>query len=215
MAVVKNEQEQVEMLKEWWQENGKFTVIAFILTAAAVLGWNAYKRHQVASKQQASALYQQMMYSFAQEKQNAFVAQANKIINDHADLPYANLASFVLAKSAIDSGKYDEAVKQFQHVVATAKDDRIRQIARIRAARVLLAQDKPNDALQLLATVDNKTFLPLINEVRGDIYVAKGDTKNARESYQAALNEMSEDELNRSILEMKFEQLSQHGNALA
>ena len=62
----------------------------------------------------------------------------------------------------------------------------LKQIARLRAARILLAMQKNQDALDLLATVDDPTYQPLIDEVKGDIYQAMGQTEQAKQAYESA-----------------------------
>lgn len=215
MSVLVDEQEQLEAIKNWWKNYGKISVLVFLIAITASYGWRMWQRSQSAFNEQASLIYDQMLTSFSAHQQDALIAQANSLATDYKNTPYGSLAEFMLAHLAVEKGDLDKAFKELKIVMDGSKDSKIRQIARVRAARILLAKNQPKEALSLLDKVEDATFLPQINEVKGDVYVAMGETTKARESYKAALNSTDKGEFNRSLLEMKFEQLSGHTNSLA
>ena len=63
MAEMKTEEEQVEALKRWWQENGKSLILTVAVTIGGVLSWNGYQDHQVNQAETASVYFQQLMNS--------------------------------------------------------------------------------------------------------------------------------------------------------
>lgn len=215
MSVLVNEQEQIEAIKNWWKNYGKVSLLVFLIGITASYGWKMWQRSQESFNEQASLIYDQMLTSFSQHKQDALIAQANSLSTDYKKTPYASMADFMLAHIAVEKGDLDKAFKELQTIMDNSKDSKIRQIARVRAARILLAKHQLKEAMALLDKVDDSTFLPQVNEVRGDIYIAMGETSKARDSYKEALNATEKGEFNRSLLEMKFEQLSGHTNALA
>jgi predicted negative regulator of RcsB-dependent stress response len=50
----------------------------------------------------------------------------------------------------------------------------------------------------------------LVDEVRGDAYLAKKDTALARQAYQLALAEIPNAEISRPVLQMKFDNLAEN-----
>ncbi len=56
MAEMKTEEEQVEALKRWWQENGKSLILTIAVSVGGVLSWNAYQDHQTSESELASVL---------------------------------------------------------------------------------------------------------------------------------------------------------------
>jgi predicted negative regulator of RcsB-dependent stress response len=215
MTVLANEQEQLEAIKSWWKNYGKLSVIVFLIGISASYGWKMWQRSQSAFNEQASLIYDQMLSSFNQHNQDALIARANTLSNDFSKTAYASMANFMLGHLAVEQGNFDKALKEFKQVMQSSSDAKIRQIARVRAARILLAKHQLKEALAMLEVIDNPTFLPQINEVKGDVFVAMGDAEKARDSYKAALGATEKGEFNRPLLEMKFEQLSVHTNALA
>ena len=64
--------------------------------------------------------------------------------------PYADQADLALARAAVDSRDFDEAAKRLRAVVDGSRDAELRQVARMRLARVLIEQAKHDEALALL-----------------------------------------------------------------
>ncbi|HBC19536.1 MAG TPA: hypothetical protein DC022_12505, partial [Alcanivorax sp.] len=40
---IRDEEEQVERIKAWWQENGTAAVITVVLAVAALIGWRQWQ----------------------------------------------------------------------------------------------------------------------------------------------------------------------------
>ena len=69
-----------------------------------------------------------------------------------------------------------------------SKDSELRHIARLRLARVLIDQGKPDDAIKALSD-EPGAFAARYHEVRGDAYYAKKDLQRASTEYKTALGE--------------------------
>jgi predicted negative regulator of RcsB-dependent stress response len=88
-----------------------------------------------------------------------------------------------------------------------SKDTQLRQIARLRLARILTDQGKPDEALKVLAQPIPAAFSANYHEVRGDAYFAKKDIPNAVAEYQSALQAADASGINASLLELKIQDL--------
>jgi len=209
MDVNMTEQDQVELLKSWAKQYGKIAILTVLLAVGGNFGWNYYKSKQIHYSEHASILYEQMQLNMVEDNIPEFKARANYILENYKRTPYAGLANLALARQALKDKKLDEAKEKLQIVIDKDKDIALRQIARIRKARILLSQKSFDDALKILSKVDDEAYKTLIEEVRGDIYSTKGDTKSARNAYKLALDAAaSQGAANRSILRMKYDQLA-------
>ena len=65
----------------------------------------------------------------------------------------------------------------------------IQLVGRLRLAKVLLYQNKPDEVIALLIDRDESGFSARYNEVLGDAYVATGAYAEAQAAYEAALSE--------------------------
>ena len=88
-----------------------------------------------------------------------------------------------------------------------SKDSELQQIARLRLARILTDQGKPDEAIKTLAAPMSAAFAARYHEVRGDAYFAKKDIPGALGEYQAALGAADASGINAALLELKIQDL--------
>jgi predicted negative regulator of RcsB-dependent stress response len=202
------EQEQIEILKNWIKQYS-FVILGGVLIAGiAIFGWRYWQERQHKILSHASSVYDEMLTVRAQNNREATTIQAKKLFSHYSQTSYGQMAAFMLARNAIVNKNYAEAEKQLQWVVNHSHIPAIRQIARIRLARVFIANRKPEESIKLLDKIDDKTFNGLTNEVKGDAYVTMKNTNMARQSYQQALNDLPNAEVIRPLLQMKYDNLS-------
>ena len=59
------EEEQIEALKRWWEENGKQTILGIALIVGGYFGWQAWTDHSEEQASAASLTYQEMLDNLA------------------------------------------------------------------------------------------------------------------------------------------------------
>lgn len=201
------EEEQIEQLKRWVKEYG-LTVIAGIAIAFVIVsGWHYWQDYRARILYHASSVYDEMLTLRAQNDNAAMVVQANKIMTHYKSTPYAQMAALMLARNDVDNTKYDDAITHLSWVVRHGKNVSIREIARVREARILIAQKKFQDALNLLDTVDDASFGGYIDEVRGDAFLGLNNVADAKQAYSMALKQLPHADAIRPVLQMKFDNL--------
>lgn len=208
MNVYATEDEQLEAIKSFFKQYGNTILIAFIVGLLLFLGWRYWNQRIEKLEQVASVNYEQMLQNFVNGQEDAATLQAMNIVSQHPKTPYASQASFVLAKLAVKNNQYDDGVKNLQWVIDHNKTPSMRQIAALRAARILITQGHPEDALNSLNKIYDAHFSPAIFEVQGDAYLALQDNKKAQLAYQQALAKMPETVAHRKLLEMELSNLS-------
>ena len=55
---LRTEEEQVEAMKKWWNENGKSLIITVVVVLAGYFGWNSYQENQRVQGEAAASIYQ-------------------------------------------------------------------------------------------------------------------------------------------------------------
>ena len=83
--------------------------------------------------------------------------------------------SFFESKRDIEAER-EKALKKVEN--SAVKDAGLVQIVKLRLADAQLAQKKYDEALKTLANVAEPTFKATVDELRGDIFVAKKDTES-------------------------------------
>jgi len=202
------EQEQIQQLKNWVKQYGLTILVGILIAIALSSSWRYYQSYRNKVLLHASSVYDEMLTLRAQNNADGAIVQASKLLSHYPKTPYAQMAAFMLARDAVMKQNYSEAIKQLTWIVDHSNNHSIQEIARIRIARILIATQKPDEALAMLKNIDDKNFTGMINEVKGDAYLAKNDLVSARKSYEFALKELPNAEITRPILEMKYDNLA-------
>lgn len=202
------EEEQIQQLKNWLKQYGLTILIGIIIALVLSFGWRYWQQYQNKILLHASSVYDEMLTLKAQNNLDGVIVQAKKLQSHYPSTPYAEMAAFMLANDAVLKNNYQEGINQLTWVLNNSKEHSIREIARIRIARILLTENKSQEALDLLKKVDDKNFIGLVEEVKGDAYLLMQDSALARKSYQLALKDLPNAEVTRPILQMKFDNLA-------
>jgi len=206
-----SEEEQLVAIKEWWQRNGMPLLTGGALALAGVLGWQFWQDYRVNQSQAASALYQQLVDVSLNSPGTPDVARvselAGRLGKDFAGSHYAQYASLLLARVAVEGGRLDEAAAELRKVLDAPADATLGEVARQRLARVLAAQDKADEALALLAGEAAPAFVAGREELRGDLLAGLGRTGEARAAYQKARAAQGEDA--GGMLDIKLDDLAE------
>jgi predicted negative regulator of RcsB-dependent stress response len=201
------EQEQLDELKDWWKRYGKATIITVIIATCLGFGWRYWNHLQEQSLEEASQTYEALLASVDSQRSIDIDQRANDLIDKHPKTDYAEMAALFLAKQAILNGDLSTAATKLRWVIETAKLPSTRQVARVRLARVLLADKKIDDAFSVLEKVDDVTWVPMIQAVKGDLYAATQKIAEARQAYQQALKDLPKTDPLIPVLQMKLENL--------
>lgn len=212
---LRTEEEQVEAIKNWWNENGKSLLVTIAVVLAGYFGWNGYQDNKVAQGEAASNLYQQLVNQAT--KPLALQTEADKaeieviatqIKEEFSGSLYAQFSGLYLAKFAIEANDFDTAAAELQALVDTADKGPVAYLAQVRLARVLIQQKKYDEALALVQTTPEASFTAQYEEVKGDALFAKGDLSTASDAYQAARTAAASLGINTEVLQRKIDDLA-------
>lgn len=199
--------EQIGLIKDWWKKYGNLLVIAVLLIVTVIFAGRWWQQHRSSVLTRASIEYGQLLFYMADENIEETQAQAQQLIDDSPQTVYSQLAAFILARQAVYRGDLARAAEPLNWVIDHSHNLVMQQIARIRLARVLLEQGEQTQGLSILAVVNDDTYIPLIDEIKGDIYASQQQWDGARQAYISALSELTALGVNDQILQMKLSNL--------
>jgi len=212
-----SEEEQWERLKAWIRTNG---VSVLGLTAVLLLAWFGWKWWQERGEKEslaAGAVYQNVLTTFDSGRRDEALALIETLRREHPKSIYVAAADMVAANVHVEQNELDKAAERLQRVANGAPDEYLRPIARLRLARVQLAQGLHDAALATLGTASLGQHEAARLEVRGDVLLARGEREAALKEYQAAREQLPAVELESGgvgeLLDLKIADLS--GPALA
>lgn len=202
------EQEQIQQLKSWIKQYGPTILGGVLLALALTYGWHYWQNYQNRIMTHASLIYDEMLGMRAQDNADGSTTQAKKLISDYPKTPYASMAALLLAREAVKKNNYAEAISRLNWVIDHSKSKSLREIARLRIARILVAEQKPSEALNLLKIIDDNDYAGLADETKGDAYLAMNDQPSARQAYASALKKLPQAQSTRPLLQMKYDNLA-------
>jgi predicted negative regulator of RcsB-dependent stress response len=199
--------EQLEVVKQAFVEYAPWIIGGVLAGAAMFFGWRYYQNYTNDRALKAAVEFSAMTAAVQVNDRPRSRQIAAELIKDFAGSPYADQAQLTLARLDVDEGRLDQAIAPLTEVMNGSKDSELRQIARLRLARVWTAQGKPEEAIKTLAEPMPPAFAASYHEVRGDAYVAAKNVPSAINEYQAALGAGDSAAINTALLELKIQDL--------
>ena len=208
--VYETEEEQLDAIRRWWGENGRAVVVGVVLAVAVAFGWRTWVSHQRSQANGASMAYQLLLNQMNAGETKQVAEIGREIIGRYPTTTYAVLTSLTLAQQAVDRTDLDGAAAQLQWAMEHSKLPELKELARVRLARVLVAQGKPQQALQQL-NGDAASFAAMVEEAKGDAYLALGKRADAYRAYSKALSGYAKVPGKQQLLRMKLDDLADAG----
>ncbi len=207
-----SEQEQIEAIKSWWRQNGKAVILGIGAGATVIVGGRWWMGQQETRAELASAMYEQVLTDIRLNESESAADRGARMLDEYGATSYAMFTALTLAKLAVEQGDLTMARTRLQWVIDHSEDAALKDVARLRLARVLLGEGDHAAALAQAEAVAGADFaLPKL-ELKGDAYLALGRMSEAHSAYSAALA-ASEGGLSRARLEMKLDAASQEGSS--
>jgi predicted negative regulator of RcsB-dependent stress response len=204
--------EQLEAVKRAFTEYAPWILGGVVLGVGGWYGLQHYKSHKNEVAFRAADQFSQMTAALQMNDPKKSLQIADGLVKDFPNSPYADQAQLTVARIDVESGKSADAVAPLTQVMNNSKDTELRQIARLRLARVLIDQGKPDDAIKLLAAGTPGSFAGRYHEVHGDALYSKKDIPGAVAEYNAALG-ASDGGAEAAMLQLKLADLASNEKA--
>ncbi len=222
MALNAAEEETLESLKKWWEDNGRNLIVAVVLLLGGYTGWLLWQNSQAESAATASDLYEEILTLsledpgtiLGEEESNRVIAIAEQLRSEFESSIYARFAALFAAQQQVEQGRLADAESSLQWILDNPDqglfnevDEGLLLTTSLRLGRVILAQGDAERALTFINGIDPKSFEGGFAELRGDIYVAMDRVVDARDAYIAAQQAGSQSD----GLRMKLDSLPDQG----
>ena len=204
MAYSIEEEQEINQLKDWWKENGKTIIVAFILGVGGMFGWRYWQAHQAEQIAQASAQYDALIYS-AQQDEQAKKANIEQFVQANSKTAYAVFALLDEAKKATEKQDFAAAEANLNQALTQSQDEVLTSIVALRLSAVQFQLGQLDNALTTLNQVKGESFNARKAILTGDIQIAKGDKVAAKNSFEQA--QQSGSQLEQQMAKMKLNNL--------
>ncbi|WP_373603849.1 YfgM family protein [Aggregatibacter sp. HMT-949] len=204
MAYSIEEEQEINQLKDWWKENGKAIIVAFVLGVGGMFAWRYWQVYQTNQIIEASAGYEALVYG-AEQNSAAQKVKLTEFVQANSKTSYAVFALLNEAKNAVARQDFIAASTALEQALAQSQDEILTSLAAVRLSAVQFQSGQLDNALSTLNQVKSASFNARKALLSGDIQLAKGDQAAAKSSFEQALQNGSP--LERQAAQMKLNNL--------
>ena len=201
------EQEQIDDIKAWWAQYGKYVSAGVTALAIVVIGVQGWRWYQATQAQKASVLYQAVSQAARANEPAKAKDPATQLTDRYGGTAYAPRGALLYAKLLYDSGDKAGAKAQLQWVIDHAGEEELKAIARYRIAQIQLDDKQYDEAIKTLDARTDEAFAAVYADLRGDILAAAGKNADARAAYQTALAKLDAKSGYRGYVQAKLDAL--------
>ncbi|MGL6291019.1 MAG: YfgM family protein [Silanimonas sp.] len=199
-----DEYEQGERVRKWLRDNGGSVLGGIAIGLAAIVGFQAWQARQDGQKLDAAKQFESFLTAQEAGESDQAAGLAASLSANFADTPYPALAALRRSAALVNEDKAEDALKALESALPTTKDDTLRQLLLLRAARAELVLGRHEAAHARLQGIDLGAYAALRDELRGDALAAQGKRDEARDAYQQALTGTDVASPTRVLLELKL-----------
>ena len=200
-----SEKEQIEEMRAWWSENGRYVIAGVVLAAGLLVGISQYRSSKLEAQIVASALYESLAEHVADGDLDDAEAVADDLATNYANTTYVAQSKLAMARLYMDKNRDQDAADVLNEMLVLSRDDELKNIGRVRLARILLYQDRAQAVVDLLSNQNIPAFAPIYDEILGDAYTLLGRVEDAGDAYRSALADTSQTAtVSRGLIQMKL-----------
>ena len=203
MELYDTEEQQVEAIKNWWQENGKAVIIGAVVGIGGLFGWRYYQDSMAEAREAASQSYTAVITELQQNGTTA-TADVQTFIDGNTVKEYSVLAAMQLAKAQVEAQEYTEALAQLKWAQANTDDAAMTPLLAYRIARIEAQLGNFTAANLALDGITDVAWAGRVAELRGDIALEQADLDAAYAAYTEAQQAADASQM----LQMKLDDLA-------
>ncbi len=204
------EDDESARARAFWKAHGKPIIAGVIIGLGGIVGFNYWKSSEQAEGENASFLFERLRSGQEGIDMSLLTTELKK---EYASTSYVELATFALARQFVEKNNLESAAQELAWVADHSTDSGFRHIARLRLASVLLGQQKPTHALEILSVTDEGSFGSRYYELLGDAYLQRsqskqkqdGDSAQAKSEYQKCLETLPQGAAHAKLIQLKLD----------
>ena len=203
-----NDEQQSEYFKNFYNLHKVKIFSAIVVFLVAFFAYQYLEGANQSNDEEASQLFQDVLVSKIGNI-DEIKSKVGVLQNDFSNSPYAARASIYYSKLLVENGDYTAAAKELIWASGENIELSIQSMANYLLGNLYLVQDKLDEALEVANKIITEGYIGLANDLKGDIFLAKGDKENAIKSYELALNYFGGQRELHKVIENKLNSISQ------
>jgi predicted negative regulator of RcsB-dependent stress response len=206
MTELKTDEEKGEEIIAWWRENWLSVVSGVVLAVGILFGYQYWQSYQEKQSMTASSLYSDMLEKMNSNALDGIFSQAAELKTDYSGTAYSALGALIAAKAHAANNDNEKALVELNWAVENADQKIVADLAKMQAARLQVAMAKYDQAESLLSQTFPVAWQSGIDELKGDIQLAKNNVDEAKGLYESAIRSSKGEST--EYLQMKLDNLA-------
>ncbi len=203
-----SEKEQIQYIREWWQENRSYILIAIIVVVGGITGNNVWKSSIAENQLSASSLYESLAVEVSGNNSETAEEIAFQIFNEYENTIYFEKAKLAMAYFYMSQSRDEDAANSLRDILQKSEDGEISLIAEYRLAKIMLYQKKYQEVINMLTDNKGHAFETKYSELLGDAYYGLQQYDAAGAAYLAALRTTNQPQVvDPALIQMKINDL--------
>ncbi|AYN24499.1 YfgM family protein [Buchnera aphidicola] len=138
-------------------------------------------------------------------KKNQDLSTIEKFIIENKNI-YGTLSSLFLAKEYILDNNLDKAFIQLNNSLKYTKEENLKNILKLRMARIKIQQNKNQDAMKILEKIKDDSWISIVENIKGDIFMKNKDIKKAKLAWEKS-KYFQQSNASKEMINMKINQI--------
>lgn len=206
------QQEQMDAIKGFWNDNKSWIVPLLGFLVIAAISFNVWTWHTQRQARLATDALTALETALAEQSLEKARVAHQVLAADFSSSTQAALGGLQMAKVLLAAGDLVQAKAALQGVVKSGPDE-LAWIARVRLAGVMLDDNQAQEALTVLSGSAPKALAPLVNDRKGDVLAALGRKDEARSAWKLASEEFPAQSPSRELVVRKLQTIDSFGDA--
>ena len=182
-----NDEQQSEHFKNFYNSHKIKIFSAILVFLVAFFAYQYLISANKSKAEEASQLFQDVLVSKI-DNIDEIKLKVGELQNKFNNSPYAARASIYYSKLLVETGDYSAAANELIWASGKNIEPSIQSMANYLLGNLYLVEEKLDESLEVANKIITDGYIGLANDLKGDIYIAKGDKENAIKSYELALN---------------------------
>ena len=136
MDDLQSEKEQIEEMKAWWAEYGRYVIAGIVIAVGLLIGFNQYKSSKYEAQVAASVLFEELAEYVSEGSLEEAEAVAEELASNYANTAYAPQSRLAMARLYMDKNRDQDAAEVLEQLVAMRGHGALRHVGRVRLARI-------------------------------------------------------------------------------
>lgn len=177
-----------EALHAWVIKNKNHIIIFIVVLFGSVSAYQAWTQHENKLNLQAANLFNTTIKSLNNNKIKIAHKNITIINNDYKNTVYSNLTAFIQSKDTAKQNTSSTSVSYLKHIISQSNQPALKDIARLKLARIYLNNNqtaKAQSELEAVSKIGKSN--PITSLLLGDVYVQNNSFNQAIKAYSDAL----------------------------